>query len=95
MSEKIDVLFFVLTFLKKNLLKPSHKKLVSPIVHLNFSKKVCKKVKIRFYFSAHENDRKKNGHLFFAPMYIGQVKVRWYSKVHNHANGGRFCVTRA
>ena len=41
----------------------------------------------------------KNGHLFFAPMYIGQVKVRWYFKVHKHGNEVVFlkmlCVTRA
>ena len=49
----------MLTFLKTNLLKSSHKKRVSPIVHLDFSKKSLQKINVRFFYSAYKNDRKK------------------------------------
>ena len=48
-KNKCPFFFLVLTFLKTNLLKSSHKKRVSPIVHLDFSKKSLQKI----------NDRKK------------------------------------
>ena len=51
--------FLVLTFLKTNLPKSSHKKRVSSIVYLDFSKKSLQKINVRFFYNAYKNDRKK------------------------------------
>ena len=73
----MSVFFLVLTFLKTNLLKSSHKKRVSPIVHLGFSKKSLQKINVRFFYSAYKNDRKKPD-IYFLQRGIFLMSIKIY-----------------